>query len=45
MFAHLGGGTATPERGLFFNAGSLSIRNLLIENTAAPGRHRQRRLL
>jgi hypothetical protein len=35
--ALVGGGTTTPERGLFVYAGTVSIQNLLIENMAAKG--------
>ena len=36
-YALIGGGTTTPERGLFVYAGTVSIQNLLIENMAARG--------
>jgi hypothetical protein len=36
-YALIGGGTATPERGLFVYAGTVSIQNLLVEDMAAKG--------
>jgi hypothetical protein len=36
-FALVGGGAATPERGLFVYAGTVSIQNLTIENMDAQG--------
>src|SRR5580700_6328131 len=36
-YALIGGGTTTPERGLFVYAGTVSIQNLLIEDMVAKG--------